>query len=467
MTNRKNTKRALFTSVLSMLLCVSMLLGSTFAWFTDTASTNVSTITAGNLDIQLLDADGNTLEGQTLELAGDNVSKYIEPNGTYEFETITIKNGGNVNLKYKVVITGISGDAELLKVLTWEIIVNGQAGTSASLDNYEGTLTAGESHTLKIRFTMDKDAGNEYMNKTLSGVAINVTATQATGDNDSFQDDYDKLAEYPTVADDSTETPDPDAPVVENVGTMAELQEAIAEASAQATGDIVVNLTKDFDVAGAWTAVTPSGYGTNNIVINGNGYTIYNLNDTLFVGSFGGSGSITINDLTIENANISRTKGDNGLGAGAFINYCDATGSVTLNNCHLVNSSVTCTDGYAGGLIGYTSNAMTITNCSVTGCTINGQKSAGAIVGHIGGGATVVNGCTVTGCTISETLEGRTAPGAAAIAGRLSGETLTLKGTITVKDNIINQGTGCTTAATSIYCANATADTTGATLITD
>ncbi len=400
MTNRKNTKRALFASVISMLLCVTMLVGSTFAWFTDKATTNVNTITAGNLDIQLLDADGQTLEGQTLELAGDNVSKYIEPNGTYEFEPVTIKNAGNVNLKYKVGISGISGDTGLLKVLTWEFIVNGQSGTD--FDSYEGTLTSEESHTLKIRFTMDKDAGNEYKNITLSGIAINVTATQATGDFDSFQDDYDKLAEYPTVDNDTPDTPDPDAPVVENVGTLAELKAAFEEAANQSTGDITINLTKSFDVNNAWEAFSPKGYtGVNTVVINGNGFTIKNLNEPLMIGSFAGSGSITIKDLTIENANISGA-GYNDLGLGAFIAYSDASGSLALENCHLKNSTVTCTGEYAGGLVGYSSSNINIKNCSVTGSTIISGKSAGAVIGQDAAAGTMDN-ITVTGCTISAT----------------------------------------------------------------
>ncbi len=462
MTNRKNTKSALMLSCLSLLLCVSMLVGSTFAWFTDTATTSVNTITAGNLDIQLLDADGESLENGTLALAGTNVSEFIEPNGTYEFEPVTIKNAGNVHLKYKVAITGIDGNAELLEVLTWEFIVDGQTGTDFS--SYEGTLAPEASHVLKIRFTMDKDAGNEYMNKTLSGIAINLTATQATGDFDSFQDDYDKLAEYPTV--DEPDIPETTGPVVEDVGTLAELQAAFDLASKGSTGDITINLTKDFDAANAWTSVNPNGAGGNNIVVNGNGYTIKNLNDTLFIGAAGGYGSITINDLTIENANITK-EANNGMGLGAFVTYSDASSSITLNNCHLVNSTVTCTDGYAGGLVGYVSSAMTVTNCSVTGCTINGQKSVAAIVGH-GGANVTVNGCEVSGCAITETLEGRTSVGAAAIAGRMSGGcTLTLKGTITVQGNTITQGAAVTAEANSIYCANADYVNDGATLVTD
>ena len=58
-----SSKQALLLSVLSMVLCVSMLIGSTFAWFTDSATANVNTIQAGNLDVELVGEDGEPLEG--------------------------------------------------------------------------------------------------------------------------------------------------------------------------------------------------------------------------------------------------------------------------------------------------------------------------------------------------------------------------------------------------------------------
>ena len=56
-----SSKKALFLSVISMVICVSMLIGSTFAWFTDSATANVNTIQAGNLDVELVKADGSPL----------------------------------------------------------------------------------------------------------------------------------------------------------------------------------------------------------------------------------------------------------------------------------------------------------------------------------------------------------------------------------------------------------------------
>ena len=47
----KNKKMALLHSVIALLLCVSMLVGSTFAWFTDSVKTGINTIAAGVLDV--------------------------------------------------------------------------------------------------------------------------------------------------------------------------------------------------------------------------------------------------------------------------------------------------------------------------------------------------------------------------------------------------------------------------------
>ena len=67
MTNKKGTKRSLLMSALAMLLCVSMLIGSTFAWFTDSVASGSNIIKSGKLEVALLDAAGESLEGKPLE----------------------------------------------------------------------------------------------------------------------------------------------------------------------------------------------------------------------------------------------------------------------------------------------------------------------------------------------------------------------------------------------------------------
>ena len=198
MTNRKSTKRALLGSVMAMVLCLAMLIGATFAWFTDTASTGVNKIQAGNLDVQLVDENGNSLEGKTLEFkkaanAAEGEAVLWEPGCTYELPAVYVKNNGNLALKYKVTITGINGSAKLNDVIDWTI-------NDADLSADHSLAAGATSEALTIKGHMQEAAGNEYMNESIDGIAITVAATQDTVENDSFGNTYDKDAEYPIVA---------------------------------------------------------------------------------------------------------------------------------------------------------------------------------------------------------------------------------------------------------------------------
>ena len=198
MTNRKSAKRALLGSVVAMVLCLAMLVGATFAWFTDTASTGVNKIQAGNLDVQLVDENGNSLEGKTLEFkkaanAAEGEAVLWEPGCTYELPAVYVKNNGNLALKYKVAITGINGSAKLNDVIDWTI-------NDADLSADHSLAAGATSEALTIKGHMKESAGNEYMNESIDGIAITVAATQDTVENDSFGNTYDKDAEYPIVA---------------------------------------------------------------------------------------------------------------------------------------------------------------------------------------------------------------------------------------------------------------------------
>ena len=202
MTNRKSTKRALLGSVMAMVLCLAMLVGATFAWFTDTASTNVNKIQAGNLDVvlEMQNADGKwvSAEGKTLDFvkAADAKGEAIlwEPGCTYELPALRIRNNGNLALKYQVIITGINGSAKLNDVIDWTI-------NDADINLTEMQLKAGEEGAaFTIKGHMWESAGNEYMNESIDGIAITVVATQDTVESDSFNNTYDANATYPVVA---------------------------------------------------------------------------------------------------------------------------------------------------------------------------------------------------------------------------------------------------------------------------
>ena len=196
MTNRKSTKRALLGSAMAMVLCLAMLVGATFAWFTDTASTGVNKIQAGKLDValEMKDAAGQwvSAEGKTLDFvkAADAKGEAIlwEPGCTYTLPELRVVNNGNLALKYMIKITGIKGDAKLNEAIEWTI---GDVAMGA-----EQHLKAGESNEFTIKGHMKESAGNEYMDLTISGISITVYATQDTVESDSFTNQYDKNAAY-------------------------------------------------------------------------------------------------------------------------------------------------------------------------------------------------------------------------------------------------------------------------------
>ena len=211
-----SSKRALLLSVLSMVICVSMLIGSTFAWFTDSATANVNEIKSGNLDVELVDANGEkiteALKWVKSAEAPEGEKILWEPGCKYNLEPFAIKNSGNLALKYKVVISGLTGDATLLEAIDFTVSVDGDAlvakdgestaTTAASLNNFEGTLEAGKTTGLiTITGKMKETAGNDYRDLTLEGISITVYATQLNSESDSTGKDYDKDATYYPVLD--------------------------------------------------------------------------------------------------------------------------------------------------------------------------------------------------------------------------------------------------------------------------
>ena len=207
MSNKKATKRALLTSITALAMCVVMLVGTTFAWFTDTATANVNKIQAGKLDValEMFDTAQNkwvTAEGQTLNFVkaagGESQAILWEPGAEYKLPKLRVVNNGNLNIKYKVEVTGIqmnrqpvAGVFDLNDVITWK-------ADGLTLGT-EATLNPTESKAFTISGKMDTAAGNDYQGLTINGVSITVYATQATGEYDSTRNDYDTSAGYSVV----------------------------------------------------------------------------------------------------------------------------------------------------------------------------------------------------------------------------------------------------------------------------
>ncbi len=203
MTSSKSTKRALISSALAILMCVAMLIGTTFAWFTDTASTAVNKIVSGNLDIelQMKDNDGNWVnaEGKTLpflvegKIPAEGTQILWEPGCTYYVPQIRVLNKGNLAVKFEYIPEALGVTGKLAEVL--ELVLPETDG------NIEPeVLKPGEaSPEWSFGYHMLESAGNEYQNATATGICVTVVATQATYEKDSIDDQYDKDATYPVV----------------------------------------------------------------------------------------------------------------------------------------------------------------------------------------------------------------------------------------------------------------------------
>ena len=225
--NQKATKRALLTSIMALVMCVVMLVGTTFAWFTDTASTAVNKIQAGNLDVELLMHNGEKYvniskekepifgSGTSAVAQNNNLDTLWEP-GKTQVAYLAIENKGNLALKYKVAlnVTNPVDGKDLYKVMQYAIVPdakndNGKvtgwtASDGKTVDvgqqpvSGEVSLAVGATHYFALLVHMDELAGNNYQNGKVD-FDLTVYATQDTVEYDSFSKDYDKNATYPVV----------------------------------------------------------------------------------------------------------------------------------------------------------------------------------------------------------------------------------------------------------------------------
>ena len=399
--NKKATKRALLTSVMALVMCVVMLVGTTFAWFTDTASTGVNKIVAGNLKVDIVDATDTskslTAQGEKLNFIsageGDEVKKgeaiLWEPNCTYLTEGFQIKNGGNLALKWKVeinkdrVTNSVVGSEttpskSLLEVIDFSIVDAG--GNTVDIDNFTGHIrpadgsdaNTGLSGVYKIKAHMDANAGNDYQNLTLDGITITVYATQDTVENDSFNNLYDKDAQYLTYPAGVTTESFPESVEYEKWPGTTGRAEAVAvyvdsAGNAKYVADLA-NAIKD----GATTIYLKKGadvkaaiWGTNRTPDLTSDLTIYANGADFQYGEVSLNGaSVAANDITVK---IYDAKN---LYVWGYSPAEGKTATVLMENCHNVGTSATNTPGrmfYISNNSGRGNGTIDVTlrNCSV------------------------------------------------------------------------------------------------------
>ena len=310
MNESTKTKKALRGSLFALFLCIVLLIGTTFAWFTDTASTGVNKIQSGNLDVQLLySTDGttwNNAEGKTLKFLQKQADETVaegenilwEPGCTYKLPQIKVVNNGNLALKYTMKVTGVEGDQKLNEVIDWTI--DGKA-----LTDFDGSLTAGQpSNAMTIQGHMQESAGNEYQGLSIDGISITVYATQDTVESDSFNNQYDKDARV----DANSVAAISDA--MKKAGSVINVNESVApertliaekkDITINMNGKTIANTSDIWDVApNNWSLV--SAQNGSSLTIDGNGTFKAKANDCYAVDVQDGSSVVIKNGTFVGN----------------------------------------------------------------------------------------------------------------------------------------------------------------------
>ena len=439
----KSKKSALLLSFTSLLLCFAMLVGSTFAWFTDTATTGVNKIVSGKLKVDLVaaekDSDGKypSLTGEGGKLLwtqkvvgeGDGALKAVETEGlplwepgvTFLTQGFKIANNGNLALKWKAEINKDNikngkADSEeapsksLLDVIDFYVVKSTDENAEAvAIENFVGELTeenAVSTDTYYIKGHMREKAGNEYQNLTLDGITITVYATQLNHENDSFDNIYDENATYPVIISDLKKTYSADASVVPDGFVVTQHNNEEFDSNTGKTGTVTIKdaesllyfayvldpaaaLAKEPSTVWPHTSVWYGGSYARHIVLDADidlqGITLPNGFGNMKDYDFDGQGH------TIKNAVINYNGSDN---AGLFVG-----GNRGISNLIVENVKVVAPNGTenAVGIVSSDANA-TINNVTVRNSSVTGGKYTGAIVGYNYGSVT---NCTVENCTVS------------------------------------------------------------------
>ena len=214
MTKTRSTKSALISSVIALLLCFAMLVGSTFAWFTDSVTSAGNIIQSGTLDVEMEWKDATATGAQQTYMDASegaifNYDKW-EP-GYVEAKNIKISNVGTLALQYNLRIAANGEVSKLADVIdvyyaegeytlaTREMSDLTKIGTlSDVLDgmpaNMTGDLEAGKNDIVTIALKMQEDAGNDYQGLSIgTNFSVILMATQDNVEKDAFDENYDDI----------------------------------------------------------------------------------------------------------------------------------------------------------------------------------------------------------------------------------------------------------------------------------
>lgn len=430
----KNSRiKTIISSIVAIVLCFATLIGSTYAWFTDSVTSSNNKIVAGTLkiDLELLDKQNGWV---SLKNNNQPIFEYAkwEP-GYTDVKILKVENEGTLALKWKakfVAVNQLSAIADVIDVFVCPSQTELSYPNNSNLDGYTkvgtvrqfintieqttyGTLLENEVAYLGLALKMQESAGNEYQGLDLSGAFdIVIVATQATQEEDGFSDQYDNGAQYPTIPDkwDGTEstkwfTDDPTAETftlstAEDLAGLASLVDGTVTMTVDEQANIPADFNgtfegKTFKLAGDVDLYTVGANGEPVCfqpigsyrqskafkgTFDGQGHTIKNLYQNTWALDIGyGYGDLgmglfgLVRDATIKNLVIdgAEISGESAL-CGTIAGT--AYGNSKFENITVKNANVADYQYYAGGLVGWASGNHEYVNCVIDeSTTIGGQ----------------------------------------------------------------------------------------------
>ena len=434
MTKKHSTKKALVASVLSLLLCFSMLVGTTFAWFTDSVTSANNIIKSGNLDVELY----YQAEGQTDWTKVTDTTNVFKENALWEpghTEVVRLKvvNEGTLALKYQLGVnvaseitsTNVLGaELKLSDFIKFGIVDGAQTytrdqaiaaaeanGATALKTAYNSTVTAldakndtdSDERIVTMVVYMPTTVGNDANAKTGAAVptinlGINLFATQLTSENDSFDNTYDENAWHPDfVVTNSDEL----KVALTNGGNVALANDVIISESLPVTKDTVLDLNgKNIGTSGS-TIGSPLYLQGGKLTVK-NGTLDLDGSHTNVNGTFSTAiGYDAQTELVVENVNFTGKTAINGTFA------TDGPLKIAISDCTMDVTNL----GIAVSA-NSTEAIATINNCNIDAdvyaifasqgskITINGgtYKSAGKVITSMYDNTVVtINGGTFDG----------------------------------------------------------------------
>ena len=316
MTKRRSTKSALISALVVLALCFTALVGTTFAWFTDSEVSTGNVIQTGSLDVKLLMHNGEEYvdisdsekpifgDGDCLIADWEDVDLLWEP-GKTQIVYLAVKNAGTLALKYNIVVDvddkGLVGaldyaiidgatkdDAEKLGVSSWKDILATEGVQSGLLQNgrtvaaESGALLSEEYDYFALAVHMKDEADDNYQDKQVN-IEINLVATQLPSEEDSYDNSYDANAPLPQV---------PQTYEVDSVKELMDVLEIVID------GD-TINLAQGINTSA--NPATEEIVIDKKITLNPNGmYLVSNAPSTFKVVD-GGNLTVTEGSFTIRN----------------------------------------------------------------------------------------------------------------------------------------------------------------------